>query len=165
MERMKTWRLLSLMYDQTRMKQPKRDAWDWPKNSRSVDGRFTRSIKLASFFGLSVIAFFIRCGSIVLNCVMLSVIHNPITIIWIILKTSCFFSYYTPLREQRKNYVPNDQSYVGITAGVYSFWEEEINVQWFASWMDSNTSEAAQSKGSHKQMAIIITLDITQCSV
>lgn len=57
------------------MKHPKREIWDWPTKSLSVDGRFTRSIKLATFFGLSVIAFFMRWGSIVLNPQIPS--HNP----------------------------------------------------------------------------------------
>lgn len=60
----KTWRLFDLMYDQTRMKHPNREICDCPTNSRKVDGRFTRSIKFASFFGLSISSFFRRFGSI-----------------------------------------------------------------------------------------------------
>lgn len=46
------------------MKHPRREIWDWPTNSLKVEGRFTRSIKLATFFGLSVKPFFIIFGNI-----------------------------------------------------------------------------------------------------
>lgn len=49
------------------MKQPRREIWDCPTNSLRVEGRLKRSIKLASFFGLSVMVIFIRCGSIFLS--------------------------------------------------------------------------------------------------